>query len=478
MIIISTFRFCLVRKTLNNTYKIVKIINSVDTEITKKKFFFMEKNEILILTGIFFLGISTAMFSPYAPIWLLQIFNVDPYFILGFVSIIPYFVIAIGTTVWGIMSDKFGNKRFVFMGFITSGLMYFTLMFINNPYAFLAVMLVGYIFISGQTSNIYSYATLTSSKKKEVILGEIAATFSLAWLVASPIAAVIHDNVATFSLNWYSSSSVSSIISLNAQTPTNGILNFASFLSKFFSAELVNHPAQGVQLFIAIISCAIASIFILFTKEERREKKQAKEQELKKIGKLTEFKLIFVVLMLVAFFQNATSGGFWSYASLYYIDFLRAPAVYFSYFLIGTTTTGVVLSLLLGRLAKIRKITSAVMAFTFLQILIYLLMTLFPLNVTLGLIVYSFPTYVISTICLTGLVGTFSNKFRRATAFGLFNTIGIAGSISAILLMGIVADKSSKGLISMLSIALGFSICTFVLTIILSIIIEKRKYLI
>ena len=77
----------------------------MDTEITKKKFFFMERNEILILTGIFFLGISTAMFSPYAPIWLTQIFKVDQYSILGFVAIIPYFVIAIGTTVWGIMSD-------------------------------------------------------------------------------------------------------------------------------------------------------------------------------------------------------------------------------------------------------------------------------------------------------------------------------------------------------------------------------------
>ncbi|MHA1217241.1 MAG: MFS transporter [Candidatus Heimdallarchaeaceae archaeon] len=450
----------------------------MNTEITKKKRFFMERNEILILTGIFFLGISTAMFSPYAPIWLTQIFDVERNTILGFVAIIPYFVIAIGTTVWGIMSDKFGNKRFVFMGFIAAGLMYFTLMFINNPYTFLAVMLVGYIFISGQTSNIYSYATLTSSKRKEVILGEIAATFSLAWLVASPIAALIHDNAANFSLNWYSSASVSSIVSLNAQTPTNGILNFAIVLSKFFSNELVNHPAQGVQLFIAIVSCAIASIFILFTKEERREKKQAKEQESKKMGKLTEFKLIFVVLMLVAFFQNATSGGFWSYASLYFIDFLRAPAVYFSYFLIGTTTIGVVLSLLLGRLTKIRRITAAVMSFIFLQILIYLLMTLFPLNVTLGLIVYSFPTYVISTICLTSLVGTFSNKIRRATAFGLFNTIGIAGSISATLLMGFVADRSPKGLVSLLGFALGFSICTFVLAIILSIIIERRKHLI
>ena len=245
----------------------------------------MEKNEILILTGIFFLGISTAMFSPYAPIWLSQIFNVEQYSILGFVAIIPYFVIAIGTTVWGIMSDKFGNKRFVFMGFIAAGLMYFTLMFIDNPYSFLAVMLVGYIFISGQTSNIYSYATLTSSKKKGVILGEIAATFCLAWLVASPVAALIHDNAATFSLNWYSSSNVSSIINLNAQTPTNGILNFASMLSKFFSDELVNRPAQGVQLFIAIVSCAIASIFILFTKEERREKKKIERTRIKENGK-------------------------------------------------------------------------------------------------------------------------------------------------------------------------------------------------
>ena len=239
---------------------------------TLKKFFFMERNEILILSGIFFLGMSTAMFMPYAPIWLAQIFNVDQYFIIGFVAIIPNFIIAIGTTVWGIMSDKFGNKKFVFMGYVAACLMYFTLMFINKPFVFLAVMLVGYIFISAQTSNIYSYATLTSSKKKEIILGEVTATFSLAWLVASPIAAAIHDNAATFSLKWYSSSQLSSIVNISSQSPTNGIINFAAVLSKFFSDEIANNPAQGVQLFIAVICCAIASIIIIFTKENDLEK--------------------------------------------------------------------------------------------------------------------------------------------------------------------------------------------------------------
>lgn len=443
-----------------------------------KKFFFMERNEILILSGIFFLGMSTAMFMPYAPIWLAQIFNVDQYFIIGFVAIIPNFIIAIGTTVWGIMSDKFGNKKFVFMGYVAACLMYFTLMFINKPFVFLAVMLVGYIFISAQTSNIYSYATLTSSKKKEIILGEVTATFSLAWLVASPIAAAIHDNAATFSLKWYSSSQLSSIVNISSQSPTNGIINFAAVLSKFFSDEIANNPAQGVQLFIAVICCAIASIIIIFTKEKRfREKLKEADQPIK-LGKLTDFVLIFAVLMILSFFQSATSGGFWSYSSLYFIEFLNTPALYFSYFLIGTTTVAVFLSLLLGRIVKIRKITIAVICCTLIQVLIYLFMFLFPSNVILGLVVYSFPMYVISTISMNSLVGTYSNKLRRASAFGIFNTLGYAGSISATLIMGFTADKSPKGLVAMLGFALGFSICTFALAIILSIIIEKRKLLV
>ena len=438
----------------------------------------MERNEILILSGIFFLGMSTAMFMPYAPIWLAQIFNVDQYFIIGFVAIIPNFIIAIGTTVWGIMSDKFGNKKFVFMGYVAACLMYFTLMFINKPFVFLAVMLVGYIFISAQTSNIYSYATLTSSKKKEIILGEVTATFSLAWLVASPIAAAIHDNAATFSLKWYSSSQLSSIVNISSQSPTNGIINFAAVLSKFFSDEIANNPAQGVQLFIAVICCAIASIIIIFTKEKRfREKLKEADQPIK-LGKLTDFVLIFAVLMILSFFQSATSGGFWSYSSLYFIEFLNTPALYFSYFLIGTTTVAVFLSLLLGRIVKIRKITVAVICCTLIQVLIYLFMFLFPSNVILGLVVYSFPMYVISTISMNSLVGTYSNKLRRASAFGIFNTLGYAGSISATLIMGFTADKSPKGLVAMLGFALGFSICTFALAIILSIIIEKRKLLV
>ena len=437
----------------------------------------MEKNEILILSGIFFLGMSTAMFSPYAPIWLAQIFDVDKYFILGFVAIIPNFLIGVGTTVWGIMSDRFGNKRFVLMGYIASGLMYFTLMFINKPFIFLAVMLIGYIFISAQTSNIYSFATLTSSKRKEVILGEITATFSLAWLVASPIAGILHDNAAKFSLEWYSNSQITSLLSLSNQTPSNGIINFATFLSKFFSDEIANNPAQGVQLFIAVVCCLIATMIIVFTKDNKIEKKKEAEEIPKKLGKLTDFMLIFVIIMIVAFFQNSTSGGFWSYASLYFIDLLNAPAIYFSYFLIGTTVIGVILSLTLGRIIKIRKITLAVILFTFVQVLIFLFMFLFPGNATLGLIIYSFPMYVISTVSLNGLVGTFTNKLRRSTAFGIFNTLGIAGSISATLIMGFTADNSPNGLFVILGFALGFSVCTFALAIFLSIIIEKRKHL-
>jgi len=410
-----------------------------------------EKNELIVLFSIFFIGISSAMFAPYAPIWLKEIFSVESYFILGFVAIIPNFMIAVGTTVWGIFADKLGNKPFIILGIGSISVMYFVLIFINNPYAFLAVMLVGYVFISAQTSNIYSFATLNISKKKETILGEITVSFSAAWLIASPLAGLIHDNAETSPI----------------------IQTIIAFLSQLFSSSFNENSSQLIQLVIAIFASFIAFILILFAKEKNKPKQLSITEKQEKENKITNYVAVFVLIMFIAFFQQATSGGFWSFASLYFIDELGVQGVQFSFFLIATTAIALIISPLLGKISKIKKVAICVIGGMVIQVIIYFLMSLFPRNSVLSLVVYSFPMYVVFNISLYSIVGTFSNKSRRSTAYGLFNTLGIAGSISATLLMGLIGDASSEGIFNMLWFALALALVSFILSLFLFFVISR-----
>ena len=445
----------------NNQFE--KEEETFEIEESKKKRFFFERNEILILVGIFFLGFSTAMFAPYAPIWLESIFAVDSYFILGFVTIIPNLLIAIGTTVWGILADRFGKRKFVLMGFIASGLMYFVLLFVNTSLMFLLVMLIGYMFISAQTSNVYAYATLTSSKTKETILGEITATFSIAWGVSSPIAGSIHDA---------------------AKNPNTFVSKLSSVLPNAFSHEIKANPDMGLQLFIAVFVCIIAFIIILFSREDEKFETESNidKAEIKKT-KVTIFPIIFALIVITAFFQFANSGGFWSFASVYFINTLDTSAIHFSYFLVATTILGSILALLLGRVTRTGKILLCIIAGMAVQVTIYSLMTIFPSKTILGLIVYSFPSYVVSNVSLYSLAGTFSNKMRRATAYGLYNTIGLSGSISATLILGLLADSSlsnyfSENIFIMLPATLVLATLAFVFSLFLLLFIRKKKELI
>ena len=434
-----------------------------EEEESKRKRFYFERNEILILIGIFFLGFSTAMFSPYAPIWLENIFDVDSYFILGFVTIIPNLLIAIGTTVWGILADRFGKRKFVLMGFLASALMYFVLLFVNTSLMFLLVMLIGYMFISAQTSNVYAYATLTSSKTKETILGGITATFSIAWGVSSPIAGIIHDS---------------------AKNPESFVSEMSSILPNVFSQEIIANPDMGLQLFIAVFVCLIAFIFIFLSKEEEKaESKKKQEKSNLKSSKITIFPLIFALIVITGFFQFANSGGFWSFASVYFINTLGTSAIHFSYFLIGTTILGSILAILLGRVTKTGKILLCIIGGMIVQVTLYSLMTAFPTRAILGLIVYSFPSYVISNVSLYSLAGTYSNKLRRATAYGLYNTIGLTGSISSTLILGLLADSSlasffAEEIFIMLPTTLVLASLAFIFSLVLSFFIHKKKELI
>ena len=68
---------------------------------------------------------------------------------------------------------------------------------------------------------------------------------------------------------------------------------------------------------------------------------------------------------------------------------------------------------------------------------------------------------------LYGLTASFSNKERRATAFGIFNAIGTFGYITGIIILGAIADQwlSGKysGIFSMFPMSIifaGFSFLT------------------
>ena len=431
----------------------------------KKKFpkLNFARNEILILVSFFFLGVSTSMFAPYAPVWLKEIFGVETYFIIGFVSALPSLVIAFGTWIWGFFADKFGKKPFVLLGIGASGLMYFALMFVQTPLAFLIGILVGNIFISAQTANFYAYATVSTTKKKETILGEIAASFSLAWLISSPLAATIQDNITS-------------------SNQPEFLKQFLDSVSGILSSQLVENPAMAIQLFIAVIACIMSFSILSFAKNDIIiDKSKDNENEVEQIeSNRTSVKFsrnlpIFILIVIIGFFQQASSGGFWAYSSYYFVEELGALWIQYSYFLIVVTTIGFILSLVFSRITKSKKVILMLIIMTFLQIFIYSTMAVDPENLTLNLIVYSVPMYVVFSILLYGLVGTYTERKRRATAFGIFNTIGLLGSVSSSLILGLAADQSSSGLFVMFYIVVGFSVTVFLLSILLMFLFRKNQ---
>ncbi|MCK4973014.1 MAG: MFS transporter, partial [Candidatus Heimdallarchaeota archaeon] len=372
-------------------------------------------------------------------------------------------VIAFGTWIWGIFADKFGKKPFVLLGIGASGLMYIALMFVQTPLAFLIGILVGNIFISAQTANFYAYATVSTTKKKETILGEIAASFSLAWLISSPLAATIQDNITS-------------------SNQPEFLKQFLDSASGILSSQLVEHPAMAIQLFIAVIACIVSFTIISFakndiiikkTKDEEYKVEQLENNETK--IKFSKNRLILIIILIIGFFQQASSGGFWAYSSYYFVEELGALWIQYSYFLIVVTTIGFILSLVFSRITKNKKVILMLIIMTFLQIGIYSTMAIFPENLVLSLIVYSVPMYVVFSILLYSLVGTYTERKRRATAFGIFNTIGLLGSVSSALILGSVADNSSMGLFVMFYIVVGFSVTVFLLSVLLMILFRKNQ---
>lgn len=420
-----------------------KTANKFSTKVLQKKrntsnWLNFERNEIFLLLSLFFLGTASANYEPYAPVWLLQIFNVDSFLILGLVSVISSIMYAIGTVFWGFLADKFQSKRFVLLGVVGLFLMFIGLIFTETPVFFLAVILVGFFLGSAQYSNYYVLATKSVNKPKEVTLSKISMTMSFSWVVYSPAAARIYKNLD------------------NSMT---------------------------IQLIIAAIMSAIAFVFAFLIKEGKEKdnkelKEQPKEVPVLTIEKtkntITLYPLIFTIILLLAFSYQMT-GGFWGYTSIYFLDTLSIDPDFYSLFLIIKTIVALPLAFLIGKVKRTRDISILVLISMLWMTLVYLLMTLFPSNWIMILIIYSVPMYPLYTIGFYSLVTIFSKFERRATAYGLFNALGTGGYISGIIILGAVADRAVKGIESMLKNSVIISSIALFVSILFFAMIRVRK---
>jgi MFS family permease len=389
------------------------------------------RNEFFIVFSMFFFSIANANFIPYAPIWLKQLFDVESFVILGLTNVIYNAMLAVGTLLWGFFADKFGTKKFIIGGLIAMGLMYISLIFSMSPVYFLVIILVGYFFGSAQQANYYAFATVSTIKSKEMILGKISAIMSFAWIIMSPISGTIHD--------------------------------------------IAGDNAMMIQLIIAIISISIALILILFSKETRIKDIEVKNKEVNSSKSISVYPIFFGLILIWSFFMQATMSGFWAYSSIYFIETLSVKAVHYSLFLIATTTLAIPVSIILGNIKSNRKISEIAIVYLLIQALCYLFMSIFYKNSTLNLILYSIPMYPFYSVSVYTLIANYSNKERRAAAYGIFSFVGITGVVVGILLLGVLADNSPLGIFVMLRYTFLFAVISFIFAIAVFLLIRRRK---
>ena len=394
----------------------------VPTEKKTNHWLHFEKNEIFLLLNYLFFGVAFANYEPYAPVWLSQIFSEDSFLIIGLVLVIPSIVASVGTFVWGFLADKFGAKKFVIIGLISYTLMFFCLIFTQSSLYFLIIVLFGYLIGSAQTGNFYALATKSVEKPKEIILAKIVMTIGISWSIVSPIVGYIYDH---------------------------------------FENSMI------IQLVIAIIACSISILFISFVKPKKVENKEedVKIETKEKIA-LSPLPFVFAGLLVLIFFFQST-GGFWAYTSIYFLEHLNVEGIYYSIFLIAKTVLTIPLSFLLGKVKRTKMIGITAILFVGWINISSLIMVLFPTKWILILIVYSLPMFPLNSISFNFLITTITNKKRRATAFGISNTIGTIGYVLGILILGLGADNSPQGIEIMLTISLIYALLTLVTSILL-----------
>jgi len=380
------------------------------SKIGKSKLFewlSFERNELLIVCSMFFYHIGFANFTPYAPLWLYQIFEEQSFVIIGLVSVIPNTMIIIGTLLWGFLADRTSPKWYVVGGLVSMGLMYFSLIYSTQSILFLIIIFVGYFFGSAQSANYYALGTTSTNKPKEIILGKITAITSIAWIIMSPISGRIHDNLV--------------------------------------------EKAMDIQLIIAASAAVIATILAILVKDKKTLKQKNEEIVIpKKSFPIASLPILFIMTIVLAFFMQSTMGGFWAYNTVYFIETLNVKAIHYSIFLIATTTLAIPLSFIFGNIISSKSISKTAIIYIFIQNLVFLFMSIFPRNAVLGLVLYSIPVYPFYTICMYSLITNFTSKERRAAAYGIFSSIGVLGVVLGILILGVIADRSPLGIFIML----------------------------
>ena len=385
-------------------------------KIFKNHWLSFEKNEIFLLVSFFFLGGAFANYEPYAPFWLQDLFSVDSFLIIGLVTIIPSIAVAVGTSFWGYFADRFGIKKFVLLGIFSYCGLFFSLIFTTNATYFLIAVLIGTIVGAAQSSNYYALGEKIIDKPRTVIFAKMIVMISLSWVILSPIVGWIGDK---------------------------------------YEAEPI--IAMKIQLTIAVVFSVISLLLMFFINENDQETDDTKEiLDIKNRRNLTYFPFLFVVLMVVVFTWQIT-GGFWAYTSIYFLDVLVIPRTIYGIYLIIKTALAVPLSFLLGRVKKHSTNTLVITLFGIWSVIMFFFMMMFPLNWLMILIIYSIPMYPLYSVTFQSILSDFTPKSRRATAFGIMNTIGTIGYVAGILLLGLIADKMVKGIFTMLTVSFIFT---------------------
>ena len=395
----------------------------------------LERNEIFLLLSYFFYGMAFSHFEAYAPIWLNALLVNKSNLLLGLVTVIPSFVGVVAATNWGIAADKFGTKKFILLGLAGFAIMFLVLIFTTSTTYFLVIILIGFLFGSAHTGNIYALATRSIKKPKEITLAKLTITVSLAYVIFSQLPAYISD---TFE---------------NAKT---------------------------IQLIIAVSAMCISFLLSFFIKEERiteniEENVTETENQKKKIV-ITILPFLFAGFMILIFVFQA-AAGFWAYSSTYFTVNLGKEWKYFAILLMVKTALAIPLSFLLSQIKSTRKNSWVTIIFISWICFSYLMMMLFPTNWILLLILYSIPMYPLYNISFFSLVTSITNEKKRATAYGILNSIGTFGYISGILLLGFIADRSSKDIEIMFLVSLILASVALV-TAILIFVIRTRKEII
>lgn len=225
--------------------------------------------------------------------------------LIGAVCSIPSLVSMITSPFWGHLSDKIGKRKpFIILGLFTSGLLSLLYAILQNPLHFLLATILIMVFNTASIPTGYAFLSERVEMRGEGV-GKYEAYMSIGWLIGSLIGS--------------------------------------------FSAETVG---LSFVFFIGFLSSLIGTLTILAGLKETIIVKKHKIEGKRDITFLQIFvRTQILVLFFIVFFVSFGTSTFSTYFSIYFIEDVKG-----TYILLGVsnavaTLTGMVASLLLGRVA-------------------------------------------------------------------------------------------------------------------------------